>query len=1214
MKRALIFGSILLVALGVSFASVLLRRHSNAVAPVSAASKAAGLPTPAERPAVKAEPLGSVASTRVAATQKRGIPRKRRAIASRKPIAAVETEAYRAAGGPRAGGAAPAGVGEDEEKPPRAPATPESLALWTYREGDPITPVLSPELRNIAPIEGSRDEQRVVENERLPYRGESPGRRPVVPDGALQPSFGVNAPTPTGVNFAGIGVNGSAPSDDNGRVGPNNYIQTVNSQFAVYSKTGTLQFGPANINTLFSSLSGPCKTQNNGDPIVQYDALADRWILSQFAVNALPTGLASYQCMAISKTGDPLGAYYLYPFPLSPVLFFDYPHVVTWPDGYYATYHVFDETKPTAQQYQNQGLVVFERDMMLVGLPARLINKSIGTPGAQEFFGGQATDLDGLTPPPPGSQEYLFIPGSPEWDGSSAPMIHSFKLATVWGGSPGVTVTGPTNILTASFTTNLCNFSRTCVPQPPPSGSADKFDPITGEFMSRAAYRNNGGTESIMLVHTVNALVPTANQGATRWYEIRTPATTPTIFQQGTFAPDTDWRVVGSIAMDNGGNVALGYTKSSATVFPEIDVTGRLAGDPAGTMGAEVVMQPGVGAQIATANRWGDYSGMSVDARDGCTFWYTTQYIPVTGSFTWGSRIAAFKFAPANCSAPLQGTLSGTVTDQTGAPVAGAIVKLDNGFSGATNGSGNYSIVLPPGGTNAIASAPQRPGCNNSASTPVTITNGSTTTQDFVLGGNALFVAGPVVIDDTNGNNNGHINHDECVVLDVPLDDLGCNGATGISAVLSTSTPGVTVTQASATYPNVTPGARVVNTPRYKISTSSSLVCGTPISFTLTVSSSAGSQPVLFTVPTCDTPTTVAGAITAGDPTQTARLSRGGLISSCGATATCPLTTGTGTRHYDSYTYTNTAATSKCVTVEVSPNCAEVGGQIFSAAYLGSFNPASLCTNYLGDPGTSPANGGTSQYAFDVPAGATFVVVVHEVNQNVFCSAYTLKVSGLDDTSGGGRPSATITAPSSFCASSTGNTASVPDAGPGATYVWTLSGGSITGGQGTRTLTFSAAASGSVVLGVTVTSSTGCVSTGSATLPITACGAGRAFFTLPPCRVLDTRNPTGAYGGPSLAGGATRTFTIAGQCGVPLTATAIAVNFTVTGSTGGGFTTLFPAGTTLPLASTSNFSAGQTRANNAIPPLNGVGDLSIFCGMGVGQTVDVIIDVAGYFQ
>jgi PKD domain-containing protein len=1197
-KKALIPGSLLLVGLGVSFASVLLRHPSSKAAPPVAVSHGAQAAVVARR---RPEPM-----TPVAVVAEKPAVRRPRTVAKKAQPADAATG--------RRVAARPAAAGDGAEKEPKAPATPESLAAWTYREGDAIAPVLSPELREIQPALTFRDEQMTVDNHRLPYRGEVPGRRPALPDGALQRSFGSSAPTPTGVNFAGIGATGFVPSDDNGRVGPNHFIQTVNSKFAIYAKSGGAPlFGPADINTVFASISGPCKTQNDGDPIVQYDQLADRWLISQFAVDAAPTGLASYQCMAISKTGDPLSAYYLYAFPLSPVLFFDYPHVATWPDGYYATFHVFDETKPASQQFQNQGLVVFERDAMLAGLPARLVNKSVGTPGAQEYFGALAADLDGLTPPPPGSPEYVFIPGSSEWDGSASPRIHVFKAATTWGATPAVVVTGPTNVLTASFNTNLCGFARACVPQPPPAGSSDRFDPITGQFMWRAPYRNQGGVESVLLEHTVNVLVPSANQGATRWYEMRTLATTPTIFQQGTFAPDTDWRVVGSIAMDNGGNVALGYTKSSATVFPGIFLTGRLAGDTAGTLGAEVTMQAGAGSQLASVNRWGDYSAMSVDARDGCSFWYTTQYIPVTGAGTWATRIAAFKFAPANCSAPPQGTLTGTVSDSTG-PVSGAIVKLDNGFSGATDSLGVYTIVLPPGSTNAVASAPLRTGCNASASTPVTINDGATTVQNFLLSGTAVLQLAPVVLDDSGGNNNGHVNQSECIVLDLPLDNAGCATGTGISAVLTSSTPGVTVTQGSATYPTANAGARVVNTPRYKVTTSGSLVCGNPINFTLTVSSSAGSTPIPFSLPTCDAPIVQTGALTAGDPTQTLRLFRDGVAPSCGTTKSCPGLSGAGSPHYDTYTYVNTAATSRCVTVDVTPNCSQAGSGVVTAAYLGSYNPASLCANYLADGGTNPSNGGTAEYSFDVPAGATFVVVVNELTANTFCSTYSVQVSGLLDTSPGGAPSAVITAPSSFCVSSTGNTASVADAGLGATYLWTVTGGSITGGQGTRTLTFSAGASGNVVLGVTVTSASGCASTSSSTLPITACGAGSAFFTLPPCRILDTRNATGPYGGPSLVAGASRTIAVAGQCGVPATAKAIAVNFTVTGPTSGGFTTLYPAGTSLPLASTSNFSAGQTRANNAIPLLNGVGDLSIFCGMGVGQTVDVIIDVAGYFQ
>ena len=144
--------------------------------------------------------------------------------------------------------------------------------------------------------------------------------------------------------------------------------------------------------------------------------------------------------------------------------------------------------------------------------------------------------------------------------------------------------------------------------------------------------------------HTVDVLVPPANQAGVRWYEVQSPGSAPTIFQQGTYAPDTDNRWMGSIAMDNSGNMALGYSKSSAGIFPEIDITGRLSGDAPGTMGTEAIMKAGLGSQTGGSNRWGDYTAMAVDQRDGCTFWYTNQYQPANGTFNWSTRMASFRF------------------------------------------------------------------------------------------------------------------------------------------------------------------------------------------------------------------------------------------------------------------------------------------------------------------------------------------------------------------------------------------------------------------------------------------------------------------------------------------------------------------------------------------------------------------------------------------
>ncbi|HSS11013.1 MAG TPA: hypothetical protein VLL25_14075, partial [Acidimicrobiales bacterium] len=452
-----------------------------------------------------------------------------------------------------------------------------------------------------------------------------------------QTSFGFTQPTPTGVNFDGAGVNGFAPPDNDGVVGPNHYIQMINVQFSIYDKTGRLLFGPARNSALFAALGGDCAGHNDGDPIVKYDQLADRWVLTQFLVGGSTS--FSHQCVALSVTGDPLGAYYLYDFPTGPSVFVDYPHWGVWPDSYYMTAHLFN-TAGTA--YLGQGVLAYDRLSMLAGLPAgfQFINLAVVNPN---WGGALPTDLDGLTPPPPGSPNYVIAPGAPELDSSASDVLHVFQARATWGASPSFTITGPTDVATSGFIANLCGVSRACIPEPPPATAADYVDAISDRLMYRIAYRNFlPDHESLVLNHTVNVAVSGVHAGV-RWYEVRSPSS-PTIFQEGTYAPDTSNRWMASIAMDNSGDMALGYSKSDTGIFPEIDITGRLSSDGAGTMGSEVLMKAGLGSQTGTGNRWGDYSYMSVDPTDGCTFWYTNQYEQASGSFNWSTRIASFRF------------------------------------------------------------------------------------------------------------------------------------------------------------------------------------------------------------------------------------------------------------------------------------------------------------------------------------------------------------------------------------------------------------------------------------------------------------------------------------------------------------------------------------------------------------------------------------------
>jgi hypothetical protein len=576
----------------------------------------------------------------------------------------------------------------------------------------------------------------------------------------------------------------------------------------------------------------------------------------------------------------------------------------------------------------------------------------------------------------------------------------------------------PTDVIVAPFNEELCTpfigagillGARPCVPQPPPAATPlDWLDGIADRLMYRVAYRNFGDHESLVLNHTVNA---SGHQAGVRWYELRNPGSNPTLFQQGTYTgatPDAEHRWMGSIAQDNSGNILLGYSKSSATLFPEIDVAGRRASDPLGFLGSELVMKLGGGVQIGTGNRWGDYSAMTVDPLDGCSFWFTSEYLPFNGSFNWRTRIGSFRYS--TCVAPQQGTIQGTVTDcVTGGPMSRAMVQTDNGFSAASDSNGHYAIALPPGTYTVSASAPDRL-CAPSSSTQVTVTNGGTVTQNFCLTGSPKLQFSAAAIDDSAASNNGIVNKDECVKLSVTVANNGCGIATNVSGTLSTTTAGVTVNQPSANYGDIARDASKTNSPAFSFSTSSAngFRCGAPIDFTLGLASDQASNTISFSIPTCQGAPSQSrsGSITTADAIQNARMGRDSSPSGCAAGKGCPGPLGSGNRHFDSYTFTNDAQVSACIKVNVTAASSCSGGnQIFSVAYLDSYDPQNLCTNYLADEGQSP-DLGFNNYSFNVPAGRNFVVVVDSVQPDgtfTGCASYNITVSGfIDNTTVGG--------------------------------------------------------------------------------------------------------------------------------------------------------------------------------------------------------------------
>ena len=840
------------------------------------------------------------------------------------------------------------------------------------------------------------------------------------PTGGVTQTFAgpvLSAPTPTGVSWDGVGVGLAGfvpnfnPPDTNGRVGATQYVQWNNASFAVFNKTtGALLYGPAAGNTLFQSLGGDCATHNDGDPVVSFDILAGRWVISQFVIGGSPD--FSHQCVAVSQTEDATGAYFLYDFVTDPVNGVDYPKTGVWPDGYYMSGHIFNASFTA---YLAGRIFVFEREKMLKGLPARQLQADLKRYSNKPQFGFLPSDLDSLTPPPPGEAAFVIGPHP-----TSVNRLASARVAVTWGGAPRIKLTE--SLIAETWGLPPCvndtdaGDHRDCVPQPAPATPGDYLDNLDFRLMYRLAYRNFGGNplqESLVGNVTVNGGNSKPSHGAIRWYEFRnagSSTTTPTVFQASTYDPDSAYRWMGSIAMDKDHNIALGYSKSSLSVIPSIFITGRLSGDAPNTLGTEAQVRAGLGVQTAGAgNRWGDYSAMTVDPVDQCTFYYTNEYLKTNGAFNWSTRIASYRF-PSCTAAPAWGTLRGTVRSSPSNHVlSGVIVTLSNGYAGATNANGVYSILVPPGTYTAMAADADRDCTAASPASPtLTITSGGTTTQNFSMVGTSNLQFNSVAINDaTSGNGNGVINSNECVNMNVVLKNNGCANATGISATLTTSTPGVTVTQGSSSYPNMVIDATGTNSTPFQIQTSNSFPCGT-IDFDLNLTFPNGSTTVPVTVPTCTggaNQTIPPSMLTASDLTQADRLGRDGLPSECSGKQ-CPGGGFPGTKFYKTYNFTNSGGAPACFTVTINAATGVAGvGDIESAAYLNSYDPTNLCLNYLGDSavvglGTTV---GSASYSFTVPAQSNFVIVVNTTGTTT-SSQFSGTVSGFFDFTPGPGP------------------------------------------------------------------------------------------------------------------------------------------------------------------------------------------------------------------
>jgi hypothetical protein len=465
-------------------------------------------------------------------------------------------------------------------------------------------------------------------------------------DAALQTARGATMiPAPL-LNFNGLTANANpyrlVPPDANGDVGSGYFVQLVNTQVAVYnSATGTKLAGPTLMSTLFDEGTQKlCATHDDGDPVVVFDEYADRWVISQFGLNFRRLKFA--ECIAVSTSDDPTSTWNAYQFDYPKAgAFNDYPKFGVWRDGYYASFNQFDGR---TFRWKGGGAIAYDRDAMLLGDPAGQIYVDLFN--VRHDLGGMLpSDADGPNLPPPGTPNYflMFDADEPGW-GYQDDQIEVWEFHADFGTPANSTFIEQGVLPTANFSPWICGKGRFyCVPQ---KRSTRKLDTLSANLMFRLQYRNFGGGDQRMVAsHSVRAGRGVAG---IRWYEFTNGGTDGdpwAIADQGTYAPGArKSRWMGSAAMDEEGNIAMGYSLSSGKLYPSIAVAGRLAGDPTGTLGqAERKVFTGKGSEKGKYGRWGDYADMTVDDTDGCTFYFTTQYYKKTGQWKWATRIVSFQ-------------------------------------------------------------------------------------------------------------------------------------------------------------------------------------------------------------------------------------------------------------------------------------------------------------------------------------------------------------------------------------------------------------------------------------------------------------------------------------------------------------------------------------------------------------------------------------------
>jgi hypothetical protein len=961
-------------------------------------------------------------------------------------------------------------------------------------------------------------------------------------DAALQPATSGFSPQ-LGLNFDGIGDGKYgftvmyAPPDTVGAVGATQYVQWVNTYFAIFDKhNGALLHGPTPGNVLWSGFGGGCESNNDGDPVVLYDKLANRWVMSQFSVSTLPY----LQCIAVSVTWDAAGAWRRYSFQYT--YFDDYPKMGVWSDAYYETFNMFN-----GNLYVGSDACAYNRTAMLNGQPATQIcfqqSAAVGSL--------LPADIDGTTAPPVGSPNFMLSYGT------NSLLLYKFHVD--FGTPANSTFTGPTTIPVAAFTP-LCYGASQCVPQP---GTSNKLDSLADRLMYRLAYRNFGSHQSLVVTHSVNV----SGGGGVRWYEIQSPNTTPRIAQQGTYAPDSTYRWMSSAAMDKIGDLAVGYSVSSGAVYPGVAFAGRVPSDPAGALEPETTIETGSGSQTGTLSRWGDYSAITVDPVDDCTFWYTQEYLVTNGTWNWNTRIANFKFP--GCTT---GTYIGFYPD-----------TLDFSVQAVGTTSAAQQITLTnyqavPLVISNIALTGDYQQSNNCAAS---LAANSSCTFDVTFHPTAAGVrTGTLKVTD-NGPGGG--------LRTASLTGLGTRPATCVNNTLSNSG------FESGTMDCWSSGGALVP--------DISAVEAHGGSFSAQLGASGLPQPngdswmyQTITVPTnLQVPTLAFWFWPSSQDSIGYDWLEAQIRDTSGHMLAQVLKVASNSQAWSYSTFDLTPY--KGQNVQLYFNVHEDGDTYGYLSYMylddvaiveGTsslrFKPVTPCrvVDTRGPQGAfgGPAVQGGFARSFAIPQGSCGIPAT--------ARAFAVNVTAV--------PRGTLSYLTIWPTGSTMpvvSTLNSPDGRIKANAAIVPAGTS-------QSVSVYASNTTDVILDIS----------GYFVPDVSA----YAFFPLTPCRVVDTRGATGPLGGPSLQNGQQRDFPVrlATACGIPSTAQAYSFNITALPQRGKplGYLTTWPAGQNRPGVSTLNAPTGTNTANGVILPAGTGGDIMAYAN---GNNSDLIIDVNGYF-